>query len=54
MLTTLVKFVLDRLNEREKSPRTAEDLLDSFIEIHEEKPDEFSRRDVIAAAYISL
>ena len=53
-LTTRLKLALDAIEERERLPRSSNDMLDAFISIHDKRPDGFTRRDMIAASYISL
>lgn len=48
------QFALEIIEEREKLSRNSNDLLDSLLILHEERPAGFTRRDMIAAAYISL
>ena len=53
-LTKRLKIALDAIEERERLPRSSNDMLDAFISMHDKRPDGFSRRDMIAASYISL
>lgn len=54
LLMKTCQFALDIIEEREKLPRTINDLLNSLLILHDQRPAGFTRRDLIAASYISL
>lgn len=53
-LMNTLQFALDIIEERETLPRTTNDLLNSLLILHDQRPAGFTRRDLIAASYISL
>lgn len=54
LLKKTCQFALDIIEECEKLPRTTNDLLNSLLILHDQRPTGFTRRDLIAASYISL
>ncbi|ROV89420.1 hypothetical protein VSDG_08680 [Cytospora chrysosperma] len=50
----LFNFALQLVKDRQASPTESQDMLNSFLALHEANPEKFTIRDVIAAAYINV
>lgn len=50
----LTQFTLKEVDERQKSPRPAPDMLNKLLKLHEAQPEKISIREVTAAIHINL